>query len=186
MSKIIVKSNIAGIEGLCMIEPKVFDDNRGSFTEAYNESEFFEYGLSAHFVQDNEVHSKKGVLRGMHVNVNHPQAKLIRVLRGTIFDVVVDLRRTSVTYGKWFGVELSADNKKQLYIPEGFGHGYLTLSDADVLFKVTTHYIPGDEIGFAWNSTQNYFKWPVMDDEYIMSLADKSNPQLATLEFRGI
>ena len=119
MGKIIVQRDVFGIQGLCVIEPKMFEDNRGYLFEAYNESDFFEAGLDFHFVQDNEVHSKKGVLRGCHVNRKHPQGKLVRVLSGIIFDVVIDLRKGSSTFKKWCGIKLSSKNKKQLYIPEG-------------------------------------------------------------------
>lgn len=156
--------NIANtsIEGLYIIEPTVFLDNRGSFLEAYNESAFVSHCLNYRFVQDNEVVSRKNVLRGMHVNVKHPQAKLIRVLDGAILDVVIDLRRNSETYLTCYSVILSDYNKKQLYIPEGMGHGYLALTDARVLFKSTTHYIPDDELGFAWNSEQITIDWGIV------------------------
>ena len=155
-------------EGLCIIEPIIFSDNRGSFFEAYSKRAFISYGLNYQFVQDNEVVSRKNVLRGMHVNIKHPQAKLIRVLDGEILDVVIDLRRNSKTYLSCYSIVLSDRNKKQLYIPEGMGHGYLALTDARVLFTHKTHYIPTDELGFAWNSEQITIDWgiesPIQND----------------------
>lgn len=163
MSKLRIQRDVSEISGLCVIEPQLFFDNRGYLTEAYNRKEFYDEGLTQVFVQDNEAYSRKGVLRGMHVNVKRPQGKLIRVLNGHIYDVVVDLRKGSPTYKNWFGIELSGNNKKQLYIPEGMGHGYLALTDTDVLFKVTTHYIPNDEVGFAWDSKELGVQWPKTD-----------------------
>ena len=182
MGKLQITKDIEGINELCLIEPRVFEDNRGSFIEVYNEKEFFEEGLIANFVQDNEVHNKKGVIRGFHINCKHPQGKLIRVLRGRIFDVVIDLRQESRTYKKVFSVVLSSENRKQLYIPEGFAHGYLSLDESDIIFKVTTHYVPNDEIGFSWNSREFNISWPCMDSEYILSAKDESNPDFFDLE----
>lgn len=164
------------IEGMFIIEPVIFKDNRGSFFEAYNDELYSLYGLNLKFVQDNEVKSKKNVLRGMHINIKHPQGKLIRVINGKILDVVIDLRKTSPTYMKCYSIELSAKNKKQLYIPENIGHGYLALSDAVVLFKTTTHYIPHDEIGFAWNSKALNIQWPISTP--ILNERDRSNKDL--------
>lgn len=180
MSKISVIRDVNGINGLCVVEPKVFSDNRGFLMESYNEKEFAEEGLTAKFVQDNEAFSRKGVLRGFHVNSNHPQGKLIRVLDGAIFDVAVDLRVTSMTYKKWFGIKLSAENRKQLYIPEGFGHGYLALTDARILFKVTTHWIAGDEIGFAWNSEEFNIDWPIKKP--IQNESDRNSPNFSKIK----
>lgn len=181
MGKIRVQHNVEDILGLSLIEPKMFNDNRGYLFEAYNEEDFISEGIDAKFVQDNEAHSKIGVLRGFGINMKHPQAKLIRVIHGSIYDVVIDLRKESKTYLKWYGIELSATNKRQLYIPEGFAHAYLVLSDADVLFKVTTHFILGDEIGFAWNSKQFGIRWPINEEKIILSDADKNNPDFSTL-----
>lgn len=157
------------IEGLFVIEPTVFTDSRGDLFEAYNDEIYACHNLSLKFVQDNEVTSKKGVLRGMHVNVKHPQGKLVRVLDGEILDVVIDLRKESPTYMSCYSIALSNENKKQLYIPEGIGHGYLALQDSRVLFKTTTHYIPGDELGFAWNSSVINVNWgienPIQNDK---------------------
>ena len=129
MGKIKVQKNVGGIEGLCVIEPKVFGDSRGYFVETYNKNDMLEEGLDLEFVQDNQSSSSKGVLRGLHFQKQYPQGKLVRVIRGQVFDVAVDLRKGSETYGKWFGVVLSAENKKQFLIPRGFAHGYLTLED---------------------------------------------------------
>ena len=179
MGKIKVIHDTNGIKGLCVIEPQVFSDDRGFLMESYNEKEFIEKGLLAHFVQDNEAYSKKNVLRGFHVNFKHPQAKLIRVIDGEIYDVVIDLRDNSETYKKWYGVILSAKNRKQLYIPEGFGHGYLALTDVRILFKVSTHWIAGDEIGFAWNSKEFNIDWPIMNP--IQNESDKTSPDFSEL-----
>ena len=142
MSKI--KVTPCEIEGLYVIEPKVFPDSRGYFMETYNENDFKEEGLNMRFVQDNQSMSVKGVLRGLHFQKQFPQGKLVRVIRGAVFDVAVDLRASSSTYGKWFGVELTAENKKQFYIPEGFAHGFLVLSDeAEFVYKCTDFYHPG-------------------------------------------
>ena len=132
------------IEGLHVIEPTVFNDERGYFMETYNQNDFKEAGLNMVFVQDNQSMSVKGVLRGLHFQKQFPQGKLVRAVRGTVFDVAVDLRTHSKTYGKWFGVELSAENKKQFYIPEGFAHGFVVLSDeAEFAYKCTDFYHPG-------------------------------------------
>lgn len=179
MSKISIARDVEGIKGLHIVEPKAFSDNRGHFMEAYNETEFFQEGLGYRFIQDNEVFSYKGVLRGFHVNVNHPQAKLIRVIVGEIYDVVIDLRKESDTYKKWFSIRLSATNKKQLYIPEGFGHAYLALEDSVVIFKVTTNYIAGDEVGFAWNSKDFDIPWPVR--EPIQNEKDSTSPDFSEI-----
>ena len=181
MAKIKVLRNIHGIEGLCVIEPKIFSDSRGYFMESYNREEFFGEGLTNLFVQDNEAFSYKGVLRGFHVNKNHPQGKLVRVVYGEIYDVVIDLRVGSHTYKKWYGVSLSAENKKQLYIPEGFGHAYLAIKDSLVNFKVTTNYIPGDEIGFAWNSDVFSIVWPTQSP--IQNESDKNSPDFSEIIF---
>ena len=150
------------IEGLCVIEPAVFKDERGYFMETYNQKDFQEEGLNMVFVQDNQSMSTKGVLRGLHFQKEFPQGKLVRAVRGTVFDVAVDLRESSKTYGKWFGVELSAENKKQFYIPEGFAHGFLVLSDeAEFAYKCTDFYHPGDEGGIIWNDPDIGVEWPI-------------------------
>ena len=165
MSKITVTK--CDIEGLYIIEPKVFPDSRGYFCETYNQKDFAEEGLNMVFVQDNQSMSKKGVLRGLHFQKQFPQGKLVRVIRGAVFDVAVDMRPGSATYGKWFGVTLTAENKKQFYISEGFAHGFLVLSDeAEFCYKVTDFYHPGDEGGVAWNDPAIGIEWPELKGEY--------------------
>ncbi len=155
------------IEGLVVIEPTVHGDSRGYFMETYNQNDMKEAGLNMVFVQDNQSMSTKGVLRGLHYQKQYPQGKLVRVIRGCVFDVAVDLRTDSKTYGKWFGVELSAENKKQFYIPEGFAHGFLVLSDeAEFCYKVTDFYHPGDEGGLAWNDPEIGIEWPDVQGTY--------------------
>ena len=150
------------IEGLYVIEPTVFKDARGYFVETYNQNDMKEAGLDMVFVQDNQSMSTRGVLRGLHFQKQFPQGKLVRVVRGKVFDVAVDLRSDSKTYGKWFGVELSAENMKQFYIPEGFAHGFLVLSDeAEFCYKCTDFYHPGDEGGLAWNDPEIGVEWPL-------------------------
>lgn len=178
MGEIRITHDVFGIEGLCVVEPKTYEDNRGNFREIYNNYDYSKEGLTYQFVQDNEVYSKKGVLRGFHVNRNHPQAKLIRVISGKILDVVIDLRKESPTYKKCVAVELSENNNKQLYVPEGMGHGYLALEDSVLQFKVTTHYVPGDEINFSWKSSFIDVKWPEMDVPYVLN-----NKDLNSLDF---
>ena len=150
------------IEGLYVIEPTVFKDERGYFVETYNQNDMKEAGLDMVFVQDNQSMSTRGVLRGLHFQKQFPQGKLVRVVRGKVFDVAVDLRSDSKTYRKWFGVELSAENMKQFYIPEGFAHGFLVLSDeAEFCYKCTDFYHPGDEGGLAWNDPEIGVEWPL-------------------------
>lgn len=150
------------IEGLYVIEPTVFKDERGYFVETYNQNDMKEAGLDIVFVQDNQSMSTRGVLRGLHFQKQFPQGKLVRVVRGKVFDVAVDLRSDSKTYGKWFGVELSAENMKQFYIPEGFAHGFLVLSDeAEFCYKCSDFYHPGDEGGLAWNDPEIGVEWPL-------------------------
>lgn len=157
-----IKVTKAPIEGLYMIEPAVHGDDRGYFMETYNKRDMEEAGLNMNFVQDNQSMSVKGVLRGLHFQKQYPQGKLVRVIKGKVFDVAVDLRKNSKTYGKWFGVELSEENKKQFYISEGFAHGYLTLSDtAEFCYKVTDFYHPGDEGGLAWNDPTIGIDWGI-------------------------
>ena len=161
------------IEGLCVIEPTVFKDERGFFMETYNQNDFKEAGLDMVFVQDNQSMSTKGVLRGLHFQKEFPQGKLVRVVRGAVFDVAVDLRASSKTFGKWFGVELSAENKKQFYIPEGFAHGFLVLSDeAEFVYKCTDFYHPNDEGGLAWNDEEIGVEWPITEDMNLI-ISDK-------------
>lgn len=165
------------IEGLFVIEPTVFGDKRGYFMETYNENDFREAGLDMKFVQDNQSSSTKGVLRGLHYQKQFPQGKLVRAIRGTVFDVAVDLRKSSPTFGKWFGVELSEENKKQFYIPEGFAHGFLVLSDeAEFCYKCTEFYHPEDEGGILWNDPDVGVEWPLDGIEEI-NISEKDNKQ---------
>ena len=160
-----IKVTRCDIEGLCVIEPTVFKDERGYFVETYNQNDMKEAGLDMVFVQDNQSMSVKGVLRGLHFQKEFPQGKLVRVIRGAVFDVAVDLRANSKTYGKWFGVELTAENKKRFYIPEGFAHGFLVLSDeAEFAYKCTDFYRPGDEGGIKWDDSDVGIHWPIEKD----------------------
>jgi len=170
-----IKVTSCEIEGLYVIEPAVLLDSRGYFMETYNQNDFREAGLTMNFVQDNQSMSVKGVLRGLHFQKQFPQGKLVRAVRGTVFDVAVDLRAASKTYGKWFGVELSAENKKQFYIPEGFAHGFLVMSDeAEFAYKCTDFYHPGDEGGILWNDPEIGIEWPISEGtELIFSDKDQ-------------
>lgn len=161
------------IEGLYIIEPKVYDDTRGYFYESYNQKLFSEVGLNMTFVQDNESKSRRGVLRGLHFQTKHPQGKLVRVTQGEVWDVAVDLREHSDTYGKWVGVYLSEQNKKQFYIPEGFAHGFLVLSDIAIFnYKCTDFYDPSDQDGVLWNDVDLNISWP-LDEEMEVLLSEK-------------
>lgn len=162
------------IKGLYIIEPKLHEDDRGYFMETYNQNDMYEVGLDMVFVQDNQSLSKKGVLRGLHFQKQYPQGKLVRVIKGKVFDVAVDLRAGSETYGQWYGVELSEENKKQFYISEGFAHGFLVLSDeAEFFYKCTDFYHPGDEGGIAWNDPDIGIEWPVLIEENYGDLGEK-------------
>ena len=155
------------IEGLYIIEPTVHGDSRGYFMETYSQRDMQEAGLNMVFVQDNQSMSVKGVLRGLHFQKQYPQGKLVRVIKGRVFDVAVDLREGSATYGQWYGVELSEENKKQFYVSEGFAHGYLVLSDtAEFCYKCTDFYHPGDEGGLAWNDPAIGIQWPEVTGAY--------------------
>ena len=165
-----IKVTKCPIEGLYIIEPKVHGDNRGYFMETYNQRDMEEAGLNMVFVQDNQSMSVKGVLRGLHFQKQYPQGKLVRVIKGRVFDVAVDLRSGSETYGKWYGVELTEENKKQFYISEGFAHGFLVLSErAEFCYKVTDFYRPGDEGGLAWNDPAIGIQWPEVTGNYCAS-----------------
>lgn len=167
MGQIKVEKNVGGIDGLCVIEPAVHGDSRGYFMETYNKNDMTEAGFDIVFVQDNQSSSSRGVLRGLHFQIEHPQCKLVRVIRGCVFDVAVDLRMGSKTYGRWYGAELSEENKKQFLVPEGFAHGYLVLSDwAEFCYKCTDFYHPGDEGGLAWNDPDIGIVWPQVRGEY--------------------
>ena len=167
MGQIKVEKNVGGIQGLCVIEPTVHGDSRGYFMETYNENDMREAGLDMVFVQDNQSCSSKGVLRGLHFQKQFPQGKLVRVIRGSVYDVAVDLRSNSETYGKYYGIELTEENKKQFYIPQGFAHGFLVLSDmAEFCYKCTDFYRPGDEGGMAWNDPEIGIRWPQVKGSY--------------------
>lgn len=166
------------IEGVYIIEPKVFGDERGYFMETYRESDFREAGLDYKFVQDNQSRSRKGVLRGLHYQRNFPQAKLVRVISGVVFDVAVDLRKNSPTYGKWVGAILSSENKRMLMIPRGFAHGFVVLSDtAEFVYKCDEMYHPEDEGGILWNDPNIGIVWPYQEDP-LLSEKDKKHPTL--------
>ena len=169
-----IERDVAGIEGLCVITPAVHGDSRGYFYESYNQQDMEEAGLNYVFVQDNQSASKKGVLRGLHFQINYPQDKLVRVIRGEVFDVAVDLREGSATYGKWFGVLLTEENKKQFFIPKNFAHGFLVLSDyAEFCYKCTDFYHPNDEGGIAYNDPAIGIEWPIPEGmELILSEKD--------------
>lgn len=172
MGQIHVTKDLGGIAGLCLIEPAVHGDARGYFMETYNEREMEEAGICVRFVQDNQSMSVKGVLRGLHFQKKFPQCKLVRAVRGRVFDVAVDLRDGSATFGKWYGVELSAENKKQFLIPEGFAHGFLVLSDvAEFCYKVNDFWHPNDEGGIAWNDPAIGIAWPQLVGTYPGSAA---------------
>ncbi len=162
MGKIKVTENCGGIKGLKIIEPSVFGDARGYFMETYNYNDFAEAGIDCQFVQDNQSASKKGVLRGLHSQKEYPQDKLVRVVNGEVYDVAVDMRPESETFGKWFGVLLSAENKKQFFIPKRFAHGFIVLSDyAEFCYKVTDFYHPNDELGIKWDDPEIAVEWPM-------------------------
>ena len=178
-----IKVTRLDIEGLCIIEPAVHGDERGYFMETYNQNDMHEAGLEMVFVQDNQSMSKKGVLRGLHFQKQFPQGKLVRVISGAVFDVAVDLRKNSKTFGKWYGVELTAENKKQFYIPEGFAHGFLVRSEtAEFCYKVTDFYHPGDEGGIMWNDPEIGIDWGDVSD-VILSEKDQHHPKLSECQF---
>lgn len=167
MGQITVEKNVGGIEGLCVITPAVHGDNRGYFMETYSQRDMEEAGINIVFVQDNQSCSTKGVLRGLHFQKKFPQTKLVRAIKGRVFDVAVDLRKDSKTYGKWYGVELTEENKKQFLIPKGFAHGFLVLSDiAEFCYKCDDFYHPNDEGGMAWNDPEIGIAWPELVGEY--------------------
>lgn len=167
MGQITVEKNVGGIEGLCVITPAVHGDSRGYFMETYNQRDMKEAGIDIAFVQDNQSCSTKGVLRGLHFQKQFPQTKLVRVIKGRVFDVIVDLRKDSATYGKWHGVELNEENKKQFLIPKGFAHGFLVLSDiAEFCYKCDDFYHPNDEGGMAWNDPEIGIVWPELIGNY--------------------
>lgn len=175
------------IDGVCIIEPTVFEDERGYFMESYEKSDFEKIGVVGEFVQDNQSCSKKGVLRGLHFQKNHSQAKIVRCIKGEVFDVAVDLRPGSRTYGKWEGVILSEENKKMFYIPRGFAHGFLVLSDiAEFCYKVDNIYDHESEGGLQWNDKDVNIKWPdingLTSEDYLTSEKDRKWPTLKELK----
>ncbi|GER74411.1 dTDP-4-dehydrorhamnose 3,5-epimerase [Weizmannia acidilactici] len=180
-----MKISKTNLEGVYVIEPAVFGDHRGWFMETYNEKNFAETGINIKFVQDNQSFSAvKGTLRGLHYQMNpKAQLKLVRCTRGTIFDVAVDIRKGSPTYGKWYGIELSAENKKQLLIPKGFAHGFMTLTDdVEVQYKVDEFYAPECDRGIRWNDPTIAVKWPIRDVQPVLSAKDEKAPLLEEAE----
>lgn len=186
MSKVIGNFNFieTEIEDVYIIEPKKFGDDRGYFMETYKESDFIEAGLNYHFVQDNQSKSKQGVLRGLHYQVNYPQAKLVRCIEGKVFDVCVDLRNDSKTYGKWAGVVLSADKGNQFMVPRGFAHGFVVLSEtATFCYKCDELYHPEDEGGIMWNDKEIGIDWH-FDGEVLLSDKDKKHKPLIEVNIK--
>ena len=179
-----IKVTACGIDGMFVIEPQVHGDDRGYFMETYNQRDMAEVGLNMIFVQDNQSMSKQGVLRGLHYQIRYPQGKLVRVIRGEVFDVGVDLRPGSPSYGKWHGEILSAENKKQLYIPEGFAHGCYVLSEeAEFCYKCTDFYHPGDEGGLRWDDPDIAVQWPLVEGiPVLLSEKDRKQPYLRELK----
>ena len=170
------------LQDVVIVEPKVFGDERGFFLEVYNQATFAKLGLPTQFVQDNHSGSQKGVLRGLHYQIQQPQGKLVRVLRGAIFDVAVDLRRGSKQFGQWVGVELNAENKRQLWVPPGFAHGFLTLTEfAEVSYKVTQLYAPEHERSLLWSDPALGVEWP-LEGEPTLSAKDRAGVPLAEAE----
>ena len=181
MGQIQVEKNVGGIEGLCVITPTIHGDARGYFVETYNQNDMKEAGLTMEFVQDNQSGSRRGVLRGLHFQTRHQQAKLVRAIHGEIFDVAVDLRRGSATYGRWVGVLLSADNRRQLYIPRGFAHGFQVLSEQAVFaYKCDDVYHPEYEGGIRWDDADIGIVWPGQAAP-ILSEKDQNWPTLRAL-----
>jgi len=174
-----------GIQGLTVVDPKKFGDHRGYFMETYNFNDFAANGLDMIFIQDNQSKSKKGVLRGLHFQKNNPQGKLVRVIDGEVYDVAVDLREASGSFGQSFGILLSAENNRQLYVPEGFAHGFLVVSEtATFVYKCTRFYEPSDEGGLLWNDPALGIQWPLEGvGEVLLSEKDQANPHLANLGF---
>lgn len=179
-----IKVTTCEIDGLYVIEPTVFGDERGYFMETYNQNDMAEVGLNIAFVQDNQSMSTRGVLRGLHFQKRYPQGKLVRAIKGEVFDVAVDLREGSATYGKWHGEVLSEENKKQFYIPEGFAHGFYVLSEtAEFCYKCTDFYHPGDEGGIKWDDPAIGVEWPLISGlPIILSEKDKKWPGLENLK----
>lgn len=186
MGQIKVEKNVGGIEGLCIIEPAVHGDKRGYFMETYNQKDMEAEGLNYTFVQDNQSASTKGVLRGLHYQFNHPQDKLVRVIKGEVFDVAVDLRKGSKTFGKWFGIKLTEENKKQFLIPKNFAHGFIVLSDeAEFCYKVTDFWYSNDEGGLMWNDKDINVEWPMPEGmtSNDLNLSDKDRANISFAEY---
>lgn len=181
-----------GIEGLVVIQPTVFGDDRGFFMESYSRRDFKEIGIPEEFVQDNHSKSKKGVLRGLHFQTEKAQGKLVRVVAGSVYDVAVDLRKGSPTFGKWYGVELTATNKTQFYIPPGFAHGFVTLEDnTEFLYKCTDYYAPEFDSGVLWNDPEigiewNLEKYGISEDEILLSAKDRVQQTLKEFAAKNI
>ena len=176
-----MKVTATSLPEVLIIEPKVFGDQRGFFFESFNQKAFNDAtGLDAKFVQDNHSHSTKGVLRGLHYQIQQPQGKLVRVVRGSVFDVAVDIRKSSPHFGRWVGVELSEENHRQLWVPPGFAHGFLVTSDtADFLYKTTDYYAPEFERCVAWNDPEIGVEWPLAGIEPQLSVKDQAGVLLA-------
>ena len=173
-----------GLPGVLLIEPRVFRDHRGFFLESYREERYREHGIGGRFVQDNHSRSARHILRGLHAQVRHPQGKLVRCIEGAIFDVAVDIRRGSPRFGRWVGRELSAESFHQLWVPEGFAHGFCVLTEsAQVEYKCTEVYRPDDELTVVWNDPEIGIDWPV--DEPVLSEKDRDAPTLARLSADG-
>ena len=184
MGQIKVTYNLDDIEGLCTIESTVHGDSRGYFMETFSQKDMYEAGLYISFVQDNQSMSVKGVLRGLHFQKRFPQTKLVRVIKGTVYDVAVDVRPDSETFGQWVGVTLSAEDKTMLYIAEGFAHGFLVLSDeAEFIYKCTDVYDPSSEGGIMWNDPALKINWPELDVDYRISEKDGKHPGFAEQSF---
>ena len=179
-----MKAVVTSIPDLLIIEPKVFGDARGFFFESFNQTAFDEaVGIHVEFVQDNHSRSGKGVLRGLHYQLQQPQGKLVRVVRGEVYDVAVDIRKSSPTFGKWFGTELTEENQRQLWVPAGFAHGFMVLSEtADFLYKTTDYYAPAHERCISWDDPELSIGWPALDIAPRLSLKDSAGALLAQAE----
>jgi dTDP-4-dehydrorhamnose 3,5-epimerase len=172
------------LDGILVVEPDVFEDPRGFFLESYSKKKYFEAGITAEFVQDNHSKSIKNTIRGLHYQFKNGQDKLVRCVYGEVFDVVVDIRKNSPTFGQWESFRLSAANKKQVYVPVGFAHGFCVLSDfAEFEYKCSNYYFAEDDVGIAWNDPELAVEWPVALDEAIISKRDNNNPRLKDTSF---
>lgn len=173
-----MKVETTPLQDVLLIEPRLFGDERGFFFESWNRNQFVEAGIDADFVQDNHSRSRQGTLRGLHYQTEQTQGKLVRVIRGSVFDVAVDLRRSSPSYGRWFGVELSESNKRMLWVPPGFAHGFYVVSnEADFLYKCTDFYHPASEVSLRWDDPTLAIEWPLVDDAV---------PQLSAKDASGL